>query len=590
MGAISLMLYDGANKKYKFPIGTVKFYKKATAVSMGCDSIFTSVSDIANNYQDGTYGANGAFSVDVKTQYASRNPPASLWCCYRNNPTSFYNWGGTTIAGVALQVLGTPGVVDLWTEKDMQGTKFHFNATNPNAASLTITKGNQTMTVAKGGNTWYTKPVTIVTFSNYSDLNIPGAGVNLGFATGNDSEVCAFSVGKLVTNGGYHVQTNPYEDAGFTQSGGGDPEKQNWDDDSDSVTTDAMPSIGAVNSGMISIFSPTAIQLQDLADLLFSYNFFDWLQKNLQNLEELIVSLGMVPFEVTTGGSPSVTFLGFDISSFTHPVYLRTCTEQYYEFDMGSIAFNGTDSRIHTSDSVFDYSPFSRLGIYLPFIGFQELDIDEVRRSTISLRYRIDVLSGTCIAIINVSDAQGSRDIYQFSGNCLTQLPLGSTDMSSIVQGSLNIATAALSAGATGAIASAGDSMLEGIPGDSMAATEKEYAHAQNSAKVSNAVGNLASATVNGIMGMKPNYKHSGSIGASGGMLAVKQPYIFLTTPREAVPEDYEKYCGLPCNITDNLGNFSGFTVVEDIRLNGLVATSTEVEEIYQLLKSGIIV
>lgn len=384
---------------------------------------------------------------------------------------------------------------------------------------------------------------------------------------------------------------NPYNGADPSAPGGGNPDNQNWDDESDTVTDDALPSIGAVSSGMVSLFSPTDIQIQNLADLLFSYNFFDWLQKNLQNLEELIVSFAMVPFAVSTGGSPSVTFLGFDISSFTHPVNLRRCTEQYYEFPMGSIAFDGSDGRIHTTDSVFDYSPFSTLGIYLPFIGFQELDIDEVRGTILSLKYKIDVLSGTCIAIITVTDSQGSRDIYQFSGNCLTQLPLGSTDLSGIVQGSIAIATAAASAGSSAAVASAG----EALSAEKQAAGKLSDAGAnlqdkQRGAMVSNSAGNLAGATANGMMGMKPNYKHSGSIGASGSMLAVKQPYIFLKTPREAVPEYYERYCGLPSNITTKLSACSGYTVVEDIRLNGLVATSPEVEEIYQLLKSGVII
>ena len=89
---------------------------------------------------------------------------------------------------------------------------------------------------------------------------------------------------------------------------------------------------------------------------------------------------------------------------------------------------------------------------------------------------------------------------------------------------------------------------------------------------------------------MKPNYKHSGAIGSASAMLAVKQPYLYLKTPSEAVPEGYEKYCGFPANITTRLGSLSGYAVVEDIRLNGLVATSPEVEEIYQLLKSGIII
>lgn len=379
---------------------------------------------------------------------------------------------------------------------------------------------------------------------------------------------------------------NPYEGSGETGPGGGRPTNQNWDDNSDSVSADTMPTLGAVNSGMLSLYSPTVTQVQNLADLLFSYNFFDWLQKNLQNLEEIFVSFGVVPFTLTKGNDVSVTWLGFDISSFTHPVYLKECTEQYYEFDMGSIPLDGTDDRIHASDSVFDYSPFSKLGIYLPFIGFQELDIDECRGSTVGLRYRVDIVSGSCVAIVSVA----GNDIYQFSGNCLTQIPLGSVDMSGIVQGSIAIATAGFGQGSTQAVASAGDAMVEGLNGENMSALQKDLAHQQNAARVSNANGQLASATANGVMGMKPNFKHSGAIGASGGLFAVKQPYLFLTTPREAVPREYQKYCGFPSNITGKLSEFSGYTVVEDIRLNGLVATSSEVEEIYNLLKSGVII
>ena len=382
---------------------------------------------------------------------------------------------------------------------------------------------------------------------------------------------------------------NPYSGGGYSEPGGG--EVTNYDDTSDSVTDDGLPLIGATRSGMISLFCPSGIEVQNLAEFLFSYNFFDWLQKNLQNIEELVVLFGMVPFSITGAGQANVTFLGFDISQWTHPIYLTKCPDQYFEFDMGSVSFDGNDSRIHTTDSVFDYSPFSTLGIYLPFIGYQELDIDEVRNTTISLRYKVDVLSGACVAIIRLTDEKGTRDVYQFSGNCLTQLPLGSSDISGIVQGVISVATAAAGAGAAGAVASAGEAFTaEKEAAGKLSEAGANLQNKQRSASVSNANGNLASATANGMMGMKPNYKHSGAIGSASAMLAVKQPYLYLKTPSEAVPEGYEKYCGFPANITTRLGSLSGYAVVEDIRLNGLVATSPEVEEIYQLLKSGIII
>ena len=117
-----------------------------------------------------------------------------------------------------------------------------------------------------------------------------------------------------------------------------------------------------------------------------------------------------------------------------------------------------------------------------------------------------------------------------------------------------------------------------------------DYQNAQHAAQVSNAENSLAGATANGFMGMKPNFKKTGAISGSTGLMSVKQPYLCLTTPRQSMPEGYEKVCGFPCNIGGKLGDFSGYTVVEDIRLNGLVATSPEVDEIYKLLKSGVII
>ena len=117
---------------------------------------------------------------------------------------------------------------------------------------------------------------------------------------------------------------------------------------------------------------------------------------------------------------------------------------------------------------------------------------------------------------------------------------------------------------------------------------EAHKAHARVSQ--TNADNHLFSATANAAMGLKPQYNKSGSVSSSVSMLAVKQPYLFLTTSNLAIPSNYQHYAGFPCNMTGKLNTFSGFTVVESIRLNDLVATTPEVEEIYQLLKEGVII
>lgn len=387
--------------------------------------------------------------------------------------------------------------------------------------------------------------------------------------------------------------SNPYYEGGYSGTGGGDPQKQNWAEESDIVKADLLPDethYGAQACGLITIFSPSDTQLRYLADIIWGNGFFQFMQNLVENISDLFISFGMVPFTVDKGATVEVTWFGYDVGGqvpIGTGILLDKAASQFVEIDMGTVMLDGSDDRIFATDSVLDYSPYSRLGIYLPFIGYQELDIDECRNNSLHLIYRIDILSGTAVAIIRVQE----RDIYQFTGNCLTQLPLTSMDAQTMISNAVNIGIAAVSAGATGAVASAGDALTaENLANGDITAAGAELQNAQRAMQVSNAGGSLAAATANGMMGMKPNFKKSGGIGASASLISVMQPYLFLTTPRQSMPDNYNKVCGFPCNVGGTLGDFEGFTVVEDIRLNGLVATSPEVEEIYKLLKSGVII
>lgn len=391
-----------------------------------------------------------------------------------------------------------------------------------------------------------------------------------------------------------HSTMNPYAPGGYSGEGGGDSGKQNFGDYSDMVNPDAMPDetqVGALACDLISIFSPNISQVKDVAKMLWQKDFLTFLDNQFMNIVELIISFGMVPFTVPTSGAGTYTWFDFYTlvpGASVRSVTLNKAASQFIEFNMGNVSLTGGDSsNVHASDSVLDYAPYSKLGIYLPFIGYEELNIDECRDKTINLKYRIDILSGAVLALISIN----GRTLYQFTGNCLVQLPITSQDCSQLITNTVNIGIAAASAGAAGAIASAGDALTSArLENGAITAEMGEFQNAQHAAQVSNANGSLAGATANAAMGMKPNYKMSGAISGSTCMVGVKQPYLFVTTPRQSMPEGYEKVCGFPCNMGGKLGNFSGYTVVEDIRLNGLVATSPEVDEIYKLLKSGVII
>lgn len=377
---------------------------------------------------------------------------------------------------------------------------------------------------------------------------------------------------------------NPYEGAGTSDTGGGDPANQNFGEESDDVSEDAMPTLSAVGTGFATLFTPSKSQLKNLADIMWGAQWWQALQNEVMGIDKMFVSLGIMPFVVTQGSTVEVTWLGMSLTE----VYLTLAAQQYFEFDMGTIDLSN-DARIWTSDSAMDYSPFCRLGIYLPFIGFQDIDIDECRGKVLGLKYRIDALSGSCVALIKV----GNSTLYQFTGNCMVQIPITSQSFDEFISTVTNVAIAGTNVKTAQALAGGGDNVAAEAytrEKNPISEVQGKYQVMQHAAMVSHAENGLASATANAISGLKPSYNKSGAVSASNSLMAVKQPYLFLSSPNVCVPEHYQRYGGFPSNITDTLGNFEGFTVVNSIRLNGLVATAPEVEEIYELLHSGVII
>lgn len=378
-------------------------------------------------------------------------------------------------------------------------------------------------------------------------------------------------------------EDNPFAPGGTSGSSEPDPHFIDDDDDDniigDTPAADDLPdetTMGAAATGFATLFSPSKTQLRNLAGLMWNATFLEAVRNLIENIKDLFVSLAMVPFVVPKGATVDVTWFGI-----TSGVSLTLASKQFLEFPMGSINLGGAGNQAFSFDTALDYTPFSHLGIYLPFIGYRDLDIDECRKATITLTYRIDILSGECVAIINV----GGRDLYQFTGNCLSQIPISNENMQSLVTDAVQVGLAVMGMQAASGVAAAEDAVAGNIGGEM---GELKSAHA--SAHLTHSRGALASATANAMLGMKPHITKTGSVSGASSMMAVRQPYLVLRTPRQAVPENYEKYCGFPSNVTGTLGSFSGYTVVEDIRLNGLVATSPEVAEIYQLLKQGVIV
>ena len=304
-----------------------------------------------------------------------------------------------------------------------------------------------------------------------------------------------------------------------------------------------LPTLSAVDTGLISLFNPSEAQLKTLANYLWgsAFDLSTW-KKIFADPMDAILGLSIVPVNVPSSGSASLT-----IGNISTGITLPKVSSQYVTVDCGTINVN------EYWGAYLDYSPYTQAEIYLPFIGIHPMTIDDIMGKSVHVVYHIDVLSGACCAYVKC----GGSVLYSFVGQCSCSIPITSNDWTNVINGTISIAASIGTMVATG-----GASAPMAIPG--MAAT------ATNS--------------------LKPTVEKSGAMGGMGGMLGVQNPYIILTRPKQAIPAYQNTFTGYPSFITKTLSECSGYTEVENIHLENVPATDGELEEINDLLKSGVII
>lgn len=333
---------------------------------------------------------------------------------------------------------------------------------------------------------------------------------------------------------------DPYEEGGITNSGGG---TGSLDGTSDDVDIPSLPTLSAVDTGFITLFNPTIAQLKNLANYMWNGSLFDlntW-QKLFANPMDAILGLSIVPVAVPNGSTGEVT-----VGNISTGISMTKAASQYVEVDCGTINVN------EYWGAYLDYDPYTKAAIYLPYCGIHPIAVDDIMGKAVHVVYHVDILSGACCAYVKC----GGSVLYSFIGQCSSSIPISGTDFTNVINGVISAAANVGSMVATGG------------------------------ATAPLAVPQLAQTAVNS---MKPSIEKSGSMIGTGGMMAVQTPYLILTRPRQALPARQNTFTGYPSFITESLADLSGYTEIEEIHLENISATESELSEIEKLLKSGVI-
>lgn len=313
--------------------------------------------------------------------------------------------------------------------------------------------------------------------------------------------------------------------------------------------------LSAIDTGLLTLFSPTKTQVKDLADYLWNdSSFFTNIQKLWTEPLDTIISFGIIPCNLAsiTDQNASTIYVGNCNTGLT----AFKLNKQYFHVDFGSVEIP------LNSKNALDFEPFCRAQMYLPYIGFVPIKINEIMEGKVYLEYWIDCLSGDCIAQIGVEKYTNYQTnlksiLYEYHGNCLIKLPLCSRDFSSFYKNLITAPVGAIS-GAVG-----GGSVGGGV---------------------ANGVASVVDTFLDG-----PDIQRSGAYSGSSSAFALRTPYIVITKACQQMPAHYSKYVGYPSFITYTLSELSGYTVIDGVIDNTVKATDTEKQEIERLLKEGVI-
>ena len=311
------------------------------------------------------------------------------------------------------------------------------------------------------------------------------------------------------------------------------------------TTENRLPAIGIQGTGFVALYNPTQNQLADFSRYLWSNDFVTNIVKLFEDPMNAIIGLHMIYTEPIRGNDSTIVCGYLDSGVNSH-----TVSNQYKSIDCGTMKINTY------FDNVLDYSPYTNIKCYLPFIGIIDLDTNDVIGGTVNIVYNIDVLTGACLAQVKVTRNDFSSVLYSYAGNCAIQLPITGGNYSSILA---NVIGVGASIGAT--IASGG-------------------------ALAPVAVSGVAA----GVSNSKLNVSHSGSLGSNAGAMGIKIPYLIITRPTPAEASNYQVFYGKPSNKTVKLSECTGFTKVKDVHTSNINATDNELSEIESLLKEGVII
>ena len=347
------------------------------------------------------------------------------------------------------------------------------------------------------------------------------------------------------------AEDDPYNNAGVPSEGGGGGGYPDSSDDVGIPDPTGLPTL--VTSGLVKLYQPTSAEMQSFTDFLFT-GITESIKTTISKLTteplQYLIGAYMTRFKPTTSSSTAIKFAGVDTGATA-----ATIVQQFQQLNCGYLDIP------NASETHLDYSPYSSAVLYLPYIGYRDMNIDEIMGSRLQIKYNIDCVTGACTAYVHVNrikrttgDAKINAVIYEFQGNCFVQCPMSSKDSSGVIE------TLAQLAGAAGAAA-------------------------QHNA------GKALSGAISSLATEKVSVNRNGSPGSNYGYASIQYPYIILQRPLNKPPQKFSSFEGWTSNMYKKISSLKGYTEIDPDTIwtdNFGHATDEEAQMIKDIMNGGV--
>lgn len=291
---------------------------------------------------------------------------------------------------------------------------------------------------------------------------------------------------------------------------------------------------------------------------------------------ESILSLNYKPGDTIQGGS---------LYPFNIPDYVTTTSSTDNKVVLGTykIDFDETkdgivrkinpvsDTKIelvenYKIDGIYggflDFEPYTKMTLWLPYIGFKSVSPQHIYNKTINIYYNIDFSTGQCKCILESEN----NPLYEWTSSMGAEISFNSSNFGQIKQNAV--------LGTIGAAVSIGSGIATG---------------GMSIAGLMDAGGNDIVSTVGSTLGAM-SFQSMGSTGSSLERFDPQGCYLIIECVESAAPDGYNHTKGRPSLITTQLKNLKGYTEIGVSHFEIPEATESEKNEIENIFKEGVII